>query len=355
MTDYRSNIDLSQAADLLNQPCGRVLITTHAKPDGDAFGGVVAMTAALRAVGRQVQALLVAPVPASFKTLHGWSWMTEYSDDLTIPTPDLVVVLDTGAWSQLEPVRAIIEPWMDRTLIVDHHLGGDAPARYKYIDAKAAACCEIVAQLLDQMQRPFDDTIREALFVGLASDTGWFRFSNTRPQTHELAARLQNEGVDHAALYQQLEQTDRPEKLALLIRALDSLELVASGRAAIMSLRASDFAETGAVLEETERFVDIPQSVADVQVVALVTEPPGCDAYWRESDQPDPQERRSANRCATRISFRSKPGEDAVNVANLAKLFGGGGHARAAGAKADIPLDQLLPKLRQTLEEALGN
>src|SRR5690606_21036827 len=101
-----------------------------------------------------------------------------------------------------------------------------------------------------------------------------FRFSNTRPMTHELAARLLRCGVDHAHLYQQLEQTERPAKLALMIRALDSLQLLADGRAAVMVLRAEDFAQTGANLEETERFVDIPQTVSTVQIVVLITEPP---------------------------------------------------------------------------------
>ena len=148
------------------------------------------------------------------------------------------------------------------------------------------------------------DTIAEALFVGIGSDTGWFRFSNTRPQTHRLAARLLELGVDHADLYARLHQTERQEKLALLTRALGSLTLLADGRAAVMHLTQKDFEETGALPEETERLIDVPQQVTKIQVVALVTE-----SSVDTPDGPAP---------LARISFRSKPGPNAVNVADLA-------------------------------------
>jgi len=333
-TAYTSNIDLTAAAEKLRHPGRRVLLTTHAKPDGDAYGSVVAMTAALRHIGAYTRALLIPPVPGNFQKLRGYDLIEQYQPDLTIAEPDLVVVLDTGAWSQLGPMQPVLKPWLDRMLIVDHHLSGDMEAAWRYIDGEAAACCEIVAQLIDAMGVPYDDTIAEALFVGISSDTGWFRFSNTRPQTHELAARLKRAGVDHAALYAQLEQSERPEKLQLLIRALNSMELLCDGKVAVMTLRARDFTETGAWPEETERFIDVPQAIQTVQMVVLVTEPVApCNG-----EQP-----------AVRVSFRSKPGPDAVNVAQVAAQFGGGGHARASGAKVHGPFDQVLQRVRDVV------
>jgi phosphoesterase RecJ-like protein len=256
----------------------------------------------------------------------------------------MVVVVDTGAWGQLAPMRKYLEPRVDRTLLIDHHLSGDVPAKWKYIDSTSAATCEIIAQLIDEIarhehqspNRMLDPIVSDALFVGIASDTGWFRFSNTRPFTHELAARLIRQGVDHAALYAQLEQGDRPEKLKLQIRALESLRLLANNTIAMMVLRASDFVETGAQAEETERLVDIPQTVATVQVVVLITEPPD------EQGKSAPP--------LIRMSFRSKPGKDAVNVAELAAQFGGGGHARAAGAKVPGPLDVVVARVAEALD-----
>ena len=132
-----------------------------------------------------------------------------------------------------------------------------------------------------------------------------------------------------------MEQGERPEKLKLLIRALDSLQLLADSRVAVMTLRQADFEDTGAYAEETERFIDLPQIVATVQVVAMIAEP---------ADGEGPM----------RLSFRSKPGPDAVNVAELAARYGGGGHARAAGAKVDDRrIDDLAADVARAAEDAV--
>ncbi|MEX0885794.1 MAG: DHH family phosphoesterase [Phycisphaeraceae bacterium] len=349
MPVYDATLDLAAAAALIADCDGPILVVTHAKPDGDAFGSVIALTAALRTLGRDVTACFAPPVPASLLDLAGSDLARIYEPAIDLGEPVLRIVLDTGAYAQLGPLRDAIEPHVDRTLILDHHLSGDIPARHRYIDGGAAATCEIVADLLellldDRTPGHLTRVIREALFVGIASDTGWFRFSNTSPRTHTLAARLLREGVDQAALYEVLEQTERPQKLALLTRALDSLKLVADGRAAIMTLRADDFTETGALMEETERLIDVPQQVGTIRVIALLS----------EHRQPD-------GKVVTRMSFRSKPGAATaaaggvgpVNVAELAGRFGGGGHARAAGARVTGPPDAIVPRLEQALADAL--
>ncbi len=317
---YESNCTIDQIAEMLQQAAS-VLITTHLKPDGDALGSLVAMGAALERMGKTVQRWVMPPVPDNLSLLRDDVALTEIGEagpPADAGEPDRIVVLDTGSWSQLEPLCGYLEPRYDRIIVIDHHLRGDDLSALRYVDSTAAACCEIAAALIDQLPVEPDALIRRALFVGLASDTGWFRFSNTTAQTHELAARLLRAGVDHAELYAQLEQGERPEKLRLLIRALDSLQLCNGGKAAVMTLRSSDFADTGAMPEETERFVDVPQAVRDVRVVALVTE---------QDDGP------------VRLSLRSKPGPGAINVSQLAQQFGGGGHARAAGAKVDGTLE----------------
>jgi len=342
MPEHRSNLELAAVADLIRKTDGIIYLTTHAKPDGDAFGSVVALASALQKMGKQTFACFAPPVSASLLDLNG-NHLTHVLDDKLI-TPDcaLYIVLDTGAWSQIEPMRKTLEPNLAKTLIIDHHLSGDIDAAHKYVDAKAGACAEIIAELLDLLAEggafQWDSTMAQALFVGIGSDTGWFRFSNTRPQTHRLAARLLEMGVDHPDLYARLHQTERPQKLALLTRALDSLTLHADGRAAVMCLTAKDFADTGALEEETERLIDVPQQVRSIQVVVLVSE---SRADLAEGNKP-----------LARISFRSKPGPDAVNVADLAAELGGGGHARAAGAKLALPIDQALEKVTHTVANA---
>ena len=350
MPEHQSNTTLAAVTDLIRNTDGTIFVTAHAKPDGDAFGSVVALTVALRAMGKQTFACFGPPLAASLEDLKGNDLACVLVDESQVPSCALYIVLDTGAWAQVEHARQTLEANLDKTLIIDHHLSGDMDAATKYVDAEAAACAEIVAELLDELgQTKWSDTIAQALFVGIGSDTGWFRFSNTRPFTHRLAARLLEMGVDNPDLYARLHQTERPEKLALMTRALDSLQLIAGGRAAVMHLTSKDFDETGALQEETERLIDVPQQVASIQVVALITE--------SSIDATDSSEASGAPRNSqplARISFRSKPGPNAVNVADLAGKFGGGGHARAAGAKLLAPIGQAVEQVKSEINAVMG-
>ena len=341
LSTYESNTTLAAIAAELDAAAS-VLITTHAKPDGDAIGSVVALARALlsRGGGKRVACCFMPPIGESFQPfIAGLEVYTHRQEDSGPPCPfepERIVIVDTGAWSQLEPLHAWLAPRRERAIVIDHHLRGDDVAAMRFIDAEAAASAEIVAQLIHVMGVPLDLPIATALFMGVASDTGWFRFSNTRPCTHDLASRLMRVGVDHADLYIRLEQSERPQKLGLMTRALDSLELLAGGRAAVMTLRVRDFTETGARVDETERLVDLPQIIGPVQVVVLVTE---------------------TETGPVRLSFRSKPGtgpNPGVDVNVLAQRFGGGGHARAAGAKVKAPLEATRRAVVEAVEQVMG-
>lgn len=345
MDTYSSNTSLKQIAQLLLGSESPVLMT-HAKPDGDAFGSVVALARSLQLAGRRPRVLLVPPVPMSFGKLQGAHIPELYNADQPLPESDLYVIVDTGAWGQIAPIDKPLREKLDKLVIVDHHLSGDIPAAHRYVDGKAAACAEIIAELIEELiaitgKDVTDAAVCEQLFVGIASDTGWFRFSNTRPQTHELAAKLLRKGVNQNAIYENLEQTDRPEKLLLMQRALDSLQFLANKQAAVMVVKAEDFEQTGARLEETERLIDMPRTVAGVEVVAMIAQPPVAVGSGSGSAPP------------VRVSFRSRPGDLAVNVAQVAATFGGGGHARAAGAKIDGPVDEVVDRVSKAIIQAV--
>ena len=172
-------------------------------------------------------------------------------------------------------------------------------------------------------------SIAEALYMGLATDTGWFRFPNARAAEFALAARLLEAGVDKDAMYQQIEQSSRAERVELQGCALSSLEMIASGRIALMRLRADDFAETGAMLEETAGIVNIPMEIAAVRASVLAVE--------------------DTQAGVIKLSFRSKPADDSgtfIDVNELASRFGGGGHVHAAGAKQQGTLDEVIARVR---------
>ena len=374
-SDYTtSTLTLEAAAKWLLEAEGPVLVVTHAKPDGDALGSATAAAGALRARGVEAVTVLCPPVPQNLLDLPPIQEQLE-RDELVIFDPahadeasriadlprfDRLLIVDTGAYSQLGPLANLVRERVADTLILDHHLSGDVPAPRRYVDGRAAAAAEIVAALIDAMPPPathadaeergsasdrasgmgLTPAIAEALYVGIASDTGWFRFANTRPATLRLAARLIEAGVDHAALHRRLEQTDRAEKIALLGRALASLRLLNGGKAAVITLTRDDFAQTGATEDETERLIDTPQQIASVEVICLLTERevPGHEAAGHH----------------TRLSLRSKPPLDPraepVNVAEIARRFGGGGHAQAAGARVDRPLAEVEAEVIRLLQ-----
>jgi phosphoesterase RecJ-like protein len=357
MTEYAANLDVPAAADLLRR-ADTLTLLTHAKPDGDAYGSVVALAATLRHLGKTVHAAFAPPLPRSFEQMPGHELaITTRSPDELPASADLLVVVDTGARSQLGPLPGVFDAQQRAgrpTLIVDHHLHGDLPAEHRLIDADRAANCELVAELIDALagdllapgpggvsvDGPTGRAIATALYLGIATDTGWFRFPNTTPATHRLAARLIEHGVDHANLFNASENDNRPEKLALVTAALNALEYLHGGRVALMTVGPADFERTGAAYEETERLVDYPQIVGSTRAVALVA----------EVFSPD-------GRHLTRVSLRSKPalagGEPAINVAAIAATLGGGGHFHAAGVKLPGPMREHLAALKAAIAEAM--
>jgi phosphoesterase RecJ-like protein len=173
--------------------------------------------------------------------------------------------------------------------------------------------------------------VAEPLYVGMATDTGWFRYENAQARTFAMAARLLEHGVDKSRLYQLIEETHPVERLRLEARALASLEFVCGDSVAIQSLRMRDFEETGCTVENLTGVVNLPMIARKVRVAVLLSEV-----------RPN----------HTKLSFRAKPalGEmTAIDVNELAGMFGGGGHVLASGARLDLPLEQARERLLDAL------
>ncbi len=341
MSEWRSSSTIPELASWL-AGATRVLVTTHIKPDGDAVGSTVALARALthHSPGRDVSLVYHGPLPAWLRTIAGRTAWHVAPEPGWVPAtePDAIAVLDTGSWTQLEPVAAYLRPRADRAAIVDHHRHGNADlAPRRVIETAAAAVCQPVAALCVALldvaspaRLPAD--VAEPLYLGLATDTGWFKHSNVDAAAMRLAASLIEAGARPNWLYQETEQRDTPARLALMARAIASLSITDRGRVGLMKLTRRDFAETGAAPGDSGAFIDIPQSIGSVRVAAMLTEA-------------DPAEYGLAGaQHLTKISLRSKAGvgdcgTPEVDVDRIARTLGGGGHARAAGAKLAKPLD----------------
>ena len=304
--------------DILNalSRCRSVLITTHVRPDGDALGSVAAMVLALRKKKIASRVLLLSHLPRKYafafqdNLIDAMDAENGWPADFSLADFDALLVLDTGTWSQLPGLAEHLADWGGTKLVIDHHLTQENWADIKLVDTQAAAAGEIVAALLERWGIELDRPLAEAIFLAIASDTGWFHYSNTRPLTLRRAAQLIEAGVDTDTMYRRLYQNERPERVLLQTRAQQSLELLRENRLAVMSLRKTDFQQVGANVGDTENLINIPLQIGSVEAAALFVEP--------------------LDGGAIRVSLRSK---GKLDVAALAERFGGGGHARAAGLK----------------------
>lgn len=327
----------------------RVLIFTHMKPDGDAAGSSMGLANAINLLqGHRAEVVFGGPRAP-------WiSWLAQKAGGVAVRLwekdgppdwePDAIVVIDTGSWSQLELFQKYLAPRAAKTIVIDHHRRGDADVgERRWIDAGAAAVCQLAAGLSCLLLRVTPEQlpghVAVPLFLGLATDTGWFRHSNVDSGVLNLAADLVEAGVKPNELYQNVEQQDTPARLALMGRALSSLKLhdspIGSASIGVMSLTRRDFAETGASASETGGLIDLPQTIASVKVAALLNEADGADFG-------------KPGQVVTKISLRSKT--DAVDVDKVCRTFGGGGHAKAAGAKVDMPIQQAVEAVIRALQ-----
>jgi phosphoesterase RecJ-like protein len=314
----------------------RVLITTHVRPDGDALGSTAALSLGLKQKGVESEVLLLSRLPSKYAFVYTDAGIISYDVENGWPNAfdlnrfDAVAVVDTGTWSQLPGLKDRLLAYTGSKVVIDHHLTQEDWATAKLVDTTAAAAGEIVATLLKRWGVTFEAPIASALYVALVSDTGWFQFSNTHPGTLRLAADLLEAHVDADRIYKLLYLNERKERLAIQSRALQSLQLLADGKLAVMSLTKDDFFQTGAGVNDTEGLINIPLQVKTVEVSILFNEPltPG----------------------PVRVSLRSK---GATDVSKFAEQFAGGGHARAAGLKMEGNLSTAIDRVTLAMQAAL--
>ena len=205
------NDDYQRILDVLKS-CQRVLVTTHVRPDGDALGSAAAMVLGLRTQGIEAQVLLLSHLPRKYAFLFEENGIGHidieagWPDGFSLDAWDALVVVDTGTWSQLPGLSERVLAYAKPVLILDHHLTQESWGTVRLVESSAAAAGEIVAALLKRWPMQFDRPTATALYAAISSDTGWFQFSNTRPQTLRLAAELMECGVETDRMYRSEER-----------------------------------------------------------------------------------------------------------------------------------------------------
>jgi phosphoesterase RecJ-like protein len=348
---WGSGIGLPEIAEWLRTK-NKIVVATHVKPDGDAVGSSIGLVRALNLAQKnagpislppRARAWYFGPRPSWIKRVVGEtpSVSIENASEIEHEGADAVVIVDTGSWVQVEMIKPWLKAHGSEIAVVDHHAQGDSDiAPRRYVDTTNAAAAQPVAELCRLILQKktlaeLPKEVAEPLYLGMATDTGWFKHSNVTPKVLRTAADLLATGVDHAALYVSIEQRERLPRLKLLGRALDSLKLFDDNRIAVMTITKKDYSETGAQASDSGGFADHSQTLETVMVTVVLTEADASE-FGMES---------KAGEKLTKVSMRSKSVAGSVDVNAVAKEFGGGGHVRAAGAKMAMGMEEAKAKL----------
>jgi phosphoesterase RecJ-like protein len=301
----------------------RFVVTSHARPDGDAIGSSMAMAFALRGLGKQVRVVSRDRPPAVMAAFPGVAdiEITDRVDDCG----DAVIVLECG---ELE--RTGVEGLARGFVInIDHHPGNTLYGALNWSDLSAAACGEMVFGLVEELGVALTLEIATHVYIAILTDTGSFHYSHITPRTFEICRRCMEAGVSPGAVARSLFDSNNLGRLKLFGAVLSGMQLDPTGRIALLSVDQELAAACGGTYEDTEGLINLPLTVKDILAVAFFKETgPG---QWR-------------------VSLRSK-GDADVNV--VAAEFGGGGHKNASGCSASGPIEPLKRLFRDKLADAI--
>ena len=308
----------------------RFLLTTHVRPDGDGLGSMLALADVLQERGKSVQMVVASTLPPRYDFLDPDRRVRPFAPPGdAYRTAEVAVVLDTGTWNQLGDFGPFLRTLAVPKVVIDHHLTQDDLGALRLVDATAEATGRLVYEAVTALGGPLPPTAAHALFVALAMDTGWFRHSNTTPETFGLASRLVAAGARPTAAYDHLFEQNSPGRLRLTGLVLERLRLACDGRVAHTEIRRGDYEAVGATPQDSEDLVNYTRSIAGVEVGLLFMEQP---------------------RGGVKVSFRSRA---RVDVARLAEQFGGGGHRLASGAVLPATLDDARARVLAAVAAAL--
>jgi len=259
--------DYQKAVELVDD-AGSILVTTHTRPDGDACGCMAALSEALTALGKKVTLLLISPMPQWYEFLFekkvpvlGEDVSVEQLTQGSFGDFDLLIIVDTNSRSQLLEFEQYVKQTDRPILVIDHHVTSDGLGDVELVDPDAAAAAVILHDLFKHADWPITEKIARALLVAIATDTGWFQFSNTDSRVLRTCAQLIDSGADPRQLYHDLYENFSPQRFKLMVAMLNTLELHLDGRYATQYLRVSDFEQTGASYTDTENLINECQRI----------------------------------------------------------------------------------------------
>lgn len=304
------------------------LILSHVDPDGDAIGSSLGLHWALSALGKTVVTANESPLPDGLHFLPGSEWVRTPAQVGKVF--GAVFVLDCSSIDRAGPTAARLIGPGAIVANVDHHAANDGFGDPKLVNVEASATAELVYEILESYGAPIGTETAECLYVGLASDTGAFRYQNTTPRALRLAARLVERGAKPSVAADELYGRKSEASLRILGLALASLEKRGGGQVSALTITRDMFEKARATAEDADGIVQFAKSLNGARVGVLIQEAvPG----------------------EVRLSFRS---DGSLDVNEIASRFGGGGHRNAAGARVRGELGNVRGAVLDALDRAVN-
>jgi len=306
---------------------GTIAILPHVMADGDALGSSVALAMALDRLKKKVAVYLEEDVPHIYGFLEGLHLTGIYAGNPGYF--DVAVALDAGDLERLGG-RAEVFRNAGTTVNIDHHNTNSEFAFFNLVRTSSAAVGEIIYQMVKMMGLEIDRNMAECLYVAISTDTGGFRFSNTTALTHRIASDLINSGIDIAEISRRIFDTVPLRKVKLMGEAIKSLELFENGSIAVLTVTDDMMERSGAKEEDCDGIVNIGRNIECVEVAAMF---------------------REKKNGSIKVNLRSKC---CVDVAEIAWLYKGGGHKRAAGCTVEGDIGEIKKQVLEDIRKALA-
>ena len=312
------------------------VLFTHVHPDGDAIGSLLGMADLLTSMRKRVFTYLEEPVSHLFDFMPDCQMISTSTSELRQFVREAgvdiaAIALDCGEADRLGEYKQdflTIHPFV----VIDHHLSHRKYGDYRWVEPGRSSTGEMVFEIGTALGCVPSYNCAYNLFVAIATDTGSFRYECTGPRTFEIAAKLVQRGVQPEEVARHIYDNFTPERLALMQLVIKTLKLYQEDQVAVIQVTRDMFERSGALVQDVEGFVDYPRSIRSVKVAVFLKE--------NHDNQ-------------VSVSLRAK-GE--CDVAEIAKVFGGGGHRNAAGCKfPGIPLAEVQERVLAAIQRALGS
>ncbi len=324
---------IAQLGDLLAGK-KKIFIVTHKNPDGDAIGSEVGWGRFLMKMGHEVTMTVPNEFPDFLNWIEGSNaillWTTAAEKIKTaVAEADIICCLDFNALHRIDEIGELIAVAKGKKILIDHHQQPDTFPDITFSDVSACSTSQMVFEIIEALDKKelMDAGAAGALYCGIMTDTGSFKFPSTTATTHRVVGELIAAGADNAAIHQLVYDTQSLDRLYLIGHCLNTMEVLPKYKTAIIKVAKKDHYTFNIQRGDSEGIVNYPLSVKNIHL----------SVFMREDKD------------MVKISFRSKGNFDVNAIAR--KHFGGGGHINAAGGMFTEGLEKAVQKLKDILPE----